>query len=575
MKKYILLFCTAALLFTLSACDDGNVYNDGFTVYKKASDISSANSNTTTDTDNLLVVNFTKTYDGVEYQLEWTCHFEDGKLVKSVITKTAPDGTVETQDITEQFAGYSKSQMKSIMEAFEKEEDAYLTLSTNELSFSAGQNKEAVTVSTNQSFTVQINGEDKEEVDWLSVSPSSYTGSATLTVYVSENAGAARTANVIIHVNGRLSATLVVKQEAGEGSNQVLNSSYSGWSKATVHGTTIKSDDETLSMTQNVDGTVNLFYNSPTWGTATLQNVTITYKDLGYTFEKPITVSVNDAQTDWIFPENVDYISMLQRGPGSTEVTKDYPLVLNAGYVSTDMKTYEFSFSIYLKLNGAGIYDVVFKNGPIEADDSSADPLGLCPDANHPHAIDLGLGVKWACCNVGSSSPVDYGGYYAWGETSTKSNYDWSTYKWCNGSSNSMTKYCIKSFYGTVDNQTQLELSDDAAHVNWGGSWRMPTIDELSELNNNCTWTGMTIEGVNGYKVTASNGNSIFLPAAGYRSGEGFFEMGSGGSYWSSSLDVLSSSNSARILFYSGGTGGAFRCYGHSVRPVMKMATTR
>ena len=105
----------------------------------------------------------------------------------------------------------------------------------------------------------------------------------------------------------------------------------------------------------------------------------------------------------------------------------------------------------------------------------------LCPDSNHPHVIDLGLpsNTKWACCNVGSMKPEDYGSYFAWGETSPKSRYDWSNYSWCRFSGNSkmLTKYNPKPPCGTVDNRTQLELSDDAAHVNWGGNWRLPTKD--------------------------------------------------------------------------------------------------
>lgn len=182
-----------------------------------------------------------------------------------------------------------------------------------------------------------------------------------------------------------------------------------------------------------------------------------------------------------------------------------------------------------------------------------------CPDSNHPHAIDLGIGIKFACCNVGADSPTDYGNYYAWGETSTKSQYDWSTYKWCNGTQNSMTKYCTSSFYGTVDNKTTLELSDDAARANWGGSWRMPTYAELNKLNTDCTWTWTTVNNINGYRVTGSNGNSIFLPA---------------GTCWSSSLSYHDDAN--YLSFHSDGNGigvdgGRYR--GRSVRPVFDIPT--
>ena len=131
--------------------------------------------------------------------------------------------------------------------------------------------------------------------------------------------------------------------------------------------------------------------------------------------------------------------------------------------------------------------------------------------------VDLGLpsGTKWATCNVGATEPWEYGGYYAWGETEEKDNYDWSTYKWCNGSYDTMTKYCIDSDYGTVDNKTILDLEDDVAHVKWGGSWRMPTIEEYEELGRLCTLVWCSVNNVSGCKVIGPNGNNVFFPAAG------------------------------------------------------------
>ena len=193
--------------------------------------------------------------------------------------------------------------------------------------------------------------------------------------------------------------------------------------------------------------------------------------------------------------------------------------------------------------------------------------------------VDLGLSVKWATCNVGANNPEDYGDYFAWGETTTKDTYNWSTYKYCNGSSTTMTKYCNNSSYGNngfTDNKTQLELSDDAARANWGGAWRMPTDVEWTELREQCTWTWTTQNGVNGYKVTSKKSgytnNSIFLPAAGYRGGSSLSGAGSYGTYWSSSLDAGNSSSAWYVDFgsiYVGSNGGT-RFYGFSVRPVCK-----
>ena len=185
-------------------------------------------------------------------------------------------------------------------------------------------------------------------------------------------------------------------------------------------------------------------------------------------------------------------------------------------------------------------------------------------------AVDLGLSVKWATCNVGASKPEDYGEYFAWGETTTKSTYDWSTYKWCNGSYDTQTKYCTDSSYGTVDNKTVLDKEDDAAAVNWGGAWRMPTKEEQDELRNNCTWTWITQNGVNGYTVTGPNGNSIFLPAAGYRDDSSLIGAGGYGIYWSSSLNTYYTSDAWYVYFYSSSVYRYYdyRYYGHSVRPV-------
>ncbi len=208
--------------------------------------------------------------------------------------------------------------------------------------------------------------------------------------------------------------------------------------------------------------------------------------------------------------------------------------------------------------------------------DNESGGTGVTGDGNGiitGHAyVDLGLpsGLLWATCNVGADSPEDYGDYFAWGETETKSTYKWSTYKWCNGNWDNLTKYNTDSYYGTVDNKTLLEPEDDAAHVNWGGAWRMPTYDEMQELKNNCTSEWTTQNGVNGRKFTGSNGNSIFLPAAGYFHDGSLDVAGSFGFYWSSSLGADYPSRSCGLYFYSGlvSVGSNYRSYGQSVRPV-------
>ena len=198
-------------------------------------------------------------------------------------------------------------------------------------------------------------------------------------------------------------------------------------------------------------------------------------------------------------------------------------------------------------------------------------------------AVDLGLSVKWASCNVGATSPEEYGDYYAWGETEVKTNYSWSTYIWCNGGYDSQTKYCTSSDYGTVDNKVTLEPKDDVARVKWGGSWRMPTFDEIQELCDCCTWKWTSVNGVNGYKVTGTNGNSIFLPAAGIQNNEyeyedgfdGIYDRGSYGYYWSATLwsaTLREDFSHAACRFYFSADYHYWdpydRCVGRGVRPV-------
>lgn len=210
------------------------------------------------------------------------------------------------------------------------------------------------------------------------------------------------------------------------------------------------------------------------------------------------------------------------------------------------------------------------------------------PSAGSHEYVDLGLSVKWATCNIGAEKPEDYGLYFAWGETvgygqdtSDGHKFDWPYYKWCSNSSwTGMTKYTYPdgqtdgiwysngNFVG--DYKTTLALEDDAAHVNWGGSWRMPTRAEQDELRKNCTWTWTTLNGVYGRKVTGPNGNSIFLPAAGYRVRDDLLFVGSFGFYWSSSLNESYSRGACDLSFDSNDVDWStfFRCSGQSVRAV-------
>lgn len=193
--------------------------------------------------------------------------------------------------------------------------------------------------------------------------------------------------------------------------------------------------------------------------------------------------------------------------------------------------------------------------------------------------VDLGLTVKWANLNIGANHVTDFGDYFAWGEVSTKptSDYTWSGYKYCNGAESTLTKYCgdsSKGYNGYTDALTTLLPEDDAAAVNWGGEWRMPTGSEFAELKSGCnrSWqTNYNGSGVKGFLFTSkTNGNSIFFPAAGYY----FPSLANNSAYWSSSLSTKFSVNYAvQMNFMSDGSypeipGDDYRFKGCPIRPV-------
>ena len=223
--------------------------------------------------------------------------------------------------------------------------------------------------------------------------------------------------------------------------------------------------------------------------------------------------------------------------------------------------------------------------------------VGIKSSSSHsvatPEIVDLGLpsGIKWASFNLGASKPEEFGDYFAWGETEPyyepgfaqsespvwkpgkENGYYWSSYKWCMGIHSSITKYCINPSYGYngfTDGKTLLDFEDDAAKVNLGDKWRIPTTAEMDELVYNCTWKWTSMNGISGYKVTGPNGNSIFLPAAGLRNEYGF-HTGSGGYYWGANIETASISYDATYIYLDSSEYGwsyTLRCEGLSIRPV-------
>ena len=191
-----------------------------------------------------------------------------------------------------------------------------------------------------------------------------------------------------------------------------------------------------------------------------------------------------------------------------------------------------------------------------------------------PVEVDLGLSVKWARYNVGATRPEEYGDYFAWGETSPKSEYKWGNYSYGTAKNGPFSEYVLDANYGTVDHKTVLDLEDDAAHAAWGNDWRMPSKEEWEELKSNCTWTWTTMNGVPGYKVTSRKSgytaNFIFLPANGMLSGSSVSDVGTVGNYWTSSIsaDYPYYAISPYLDSSSKSSGNCYRYFGLGVRPV-------
>lgn len=218
------------------------------------------------------------------------------------------------------------------------------------------------------------------------------------------------------------------------------------------------------------------------------------------------------------------------------------------------------------------IHETVYITGPcpetpVTPEDSTSNT------ENGYEYVDLGLSVKWAMCNIGSKTIEDPGWLFAWGETMPKISYVWESYSFYEITKATLSKYCSDSVYGNVDWRIDLEPEDDAATVNMGGSWRMPTYEEINELKSLCHWERAIVNGKNGYKITGSNGNSIFLPATGYKSKEPFQLLSpNGGYYWSKTVN---SNNMKAISITFGPHKSDFlfenseRYLGYAIRPVV------
>ena len=225
----------------------------------------------------------------------------------------------------------------------------------------------------------------------------------------------------------------------------------------------------------------------------------------------------------------------------------------------------------YATIDGAAVASVVVVRQQTESQDLTLNFYYPGQGTLNGHEwVNLGLpsGTCWATCNVGATYPEGYGNYYAWGEVTAKTIYDWNYYRYCNGSATTFTKYCDNSTYGSngfTDNLTVLEAGDDVATANWGDGWRMPTQEEMQELLENCYRTFTD----NGLLLMGRNGNTIFLPYAGHRYETQLYQAGDEGGYWTSTLGdyppYAASFNFSPSSLY---IYDIYRFYGMSVRAV-------
>jgi hypothetical protein len=232
----------------------------------------------------------------------------------------------------------------------------------------------------------------------------------------------------------------------------------------------------------------------------------------------------------------------------TSKVASDGTLTVMLTNLSPNTKYY---YRAFCQIDGTYAYGPVLSFTTSDSQSASEGTVGT--------AVDLGLSVKWADHNVGASKPEDYGGYFAWGETVTKSDYSWISY----------------SNLGSISEINGSRY--DVAYVKWGDKWRMPTRDEMTELRNNCTWTWVTINGVNGCKITSKKAGytdkSIFLPAVGYQSGTNVKSRGALGYYWSSTRKSDTYAYSICLDQYGfdmDDSGHHEQCNGFGVRPVAK-----
>lgn len=283
----------------------------------------------------------------------------------------------------------------------------------------------------------------------------------------------------------------------------------------------------------------------------------------------------------------VQFVSSISISPSTLSMTVGDQKTLTATVLPSNATNKNVTWSVdkpdVVRLVNNVVYAVSSGEAVITCSASDgSDVKSTCKvvvDAKHEY-VNLGLpgGVLWATCNIGADKPEDTGKFFAWGETigytlSESHTFNWLNYTLCNGTSTTMKRYCTNPNYGMCDNISTLNAKDDAATVNWGSVWRMPTYEEINDLYNPRYTTSewVTVNGVKCRKVTSkTNGNYILLPATGYRKDSDLFNEGSHGYYWTRSLFYNVSSAAYHLDVTSGYMEWSEneRFYGQCIRPV-------
>lgn len=455
------------------------------------------------------------------------------------------------------------------------------TLSENSHSFGCYKAATYPKITSNVAWKAESSDES-----WLTVSPTSGTGDATLTVSAtSDNPNTnSRKGTISFTYDGQTKTYNVTQASAGITlSNDLFTFDADGGSKyLVISGTgswTITKDVTwlTLNKTYGNDAEdIKLTASKNTSTSSRFGKITIKSQN-GTTYTARIEQKGAVADYITISPDKLTFgaydkyttkrIDVTSSGTwtATTEASWLY-LIKNSNYINV-----EADDNISLTPRTATI---TLKCGTATTTAEITQEAAVLKENNHDY-VDLGLpsGLKWATCNIGASVPEQIGNYYAWGETNTDTSYDYDTYKYYKDYEYTKYTYWNEGCSGTPDKKATLDLSDDAAHVKWGGKWRMPTKEEAEELGSNCTYTSTTINGVKVQKITGPNGSYIIMPYNSYMNGTKL-----GGSLWrpmvwTSSLYQGADYKNNRAWTFEGRDGiyySNMRIWGYPVRPVFK-----